>query len=672
MSDAPTTQEATDGAATLTPGAKLAQKWIGRIETAERDMGDYERRCKLIREHYTEERRRVGEQPTARRFAMLWSNEQTYLPALYARTPEPVVERRFKDEDQTALQVSECLQRALSWTLDECDFDHTMRQCVFDYTTYARGQAWVRYEPELIQVKPRVPVVVGPDGLPTRGDNGEPLEGEPQTDEMGQPFVEGEPTEQLAFERVPIDYVHRGDFIHPMARSWDEVSWVARRVYMGRQDLVTRFGKKGEAIPLTQQEMADDGKKSPDKKAAVYEIWDKRSRKVIFVCKNYTADVLAADEPYYRLDGFFPCPRPAYGTISTDSLVPVPDYVYYQDQAEEINELTAKIGILIRSLRLAGFYRGEDATALNQAFNPGNTDVLIPIAGWEEFKEGGGAAGAIEWVPIQHVVAALKSCFETRQMLIQDVYQITGISDIVRGASDPGETATAQQIKAQFGSIRIRDRQQEIQRFARDLMRLAGEIIAERFQPQTLQAMTGMQVTEEMLALMRGDLIRTFRIDIETDSTIALDEQTEKETRNEFLRAVGGFLQQALPVAQTIPSLVPMLGQMLLFAVRGYRAGRELEGVITKTVEQMTQQAEQAANQPPPPDPAVELENKKLELEAQGLQQEGQIKQAEMQQDGQRIQIEGMQAQTDRIKAVGDLQNKRAQLAQPKPAPRAA
>lgn len=641
-----------------TPGAKMAQKWIGRIDRAERDMADYEWRCKNIRKLYTDEMRMIEGQPRTRRFAILWSNEQTYLPALYARTPEPVVERRFKDEDQTALAVAECLQRSLSWTLDAGDFDHRMRQAVFDYVTYARGVAWVRYEPQFVKVP-----VPPQDGMAGEAD---------ESGEGGE--VSGEMEEQLEFERVAIDYVNHTDFVHPMARSWCEVSWVARRVYMTRRDLVLRFGKKGEAVPVTQQPAevtGQDGEtaRPPANKAAVYEIWDKTSRKVYFVCKNYTSDVLAVDEPYYQLDGFFPCPRPAYATLSTDSLVPIPDYVYYQDQAEEINELTAKIGVLSRSLRAVGFYSGEDATALNQAFRETNTDILIPLAGWDEFKEGGGAGGVIEWVPIDKVVAALKSCFETRQMLIQDVYQITGISDIVRGASDPNETATAQQIKAQFGSIRIRDRQAEVQRFARDLMRLAGEIIAERFQPETLQAMTGMQVSDEMLQLMRGNLMRTFRVDIETDSTIALDEQTEKEGAAEFITAVGGFLQQAIPAVQAAPQLLPMLVGMLMFLVRRYRAGRELESVIQKAMDDLQQAAQQAASQPPQPDPQQQLDQAKLQLEGQKMQQDGQIKAAELQQEGQRIQIEGEQAKTDRIKAVGEARARQIEAAKPNPPP---
>lgn len=669
MTEAPAAADTPQGEATPdTPGARLAQKWIARIDAAEKDLEQYVKRCDRIRRLYVEERRQAGlsMDPTNRRFALLWSNEQTLLPALYARTPQPVCERRFKDTDPVALGVAECLQRSLVVTLDTGDFDHTMRQCVYDYTTYARGVAWVRYEPKFATVTPRIPVQVAEGAPAIRADTMEPVETFEQ-DEAGA-FVAGDPEERLEYECVKIDYVHHSDFVHPVARSWDEVMWVARRVYMTKADMELRFGKKiAAAVPTSQQEMpGDQGQRKPSapQTAPIYEIWDKKARKVLFVCKAHTSNVLAEDEPYYELDGFFPCPRPAYGTLSTDSLIPVPDYVYYQDQAEEINELTAKIGVLGGSLRAVGFYRGEDATKLNQAFNPTNKDILVPVAGWSEFKEGGGAAAMIEWVPIDKVVQALKACFETRQLLVQDVYQITGISDIVRGASDPNETATAQQIKAQFGSIRIRDRQAEIQRFARDLMRLAGEVIAERFQPETLQAMTGMQVTPEMLALMRGDQMRTFRVDIETDSTIALDEQAEKEAATEFLTAVGGFLQQAVPVAQVAPELKPLLGKMLLFASRRYRTGRELDADIEAAVEQMSQPPQPAA-----PDPQVQLEQQAQQLEAQKVQQEGQLRSVELQQESQRIQIEAEQAKTDRMATMSEGRARLIEARKPNPPP---
>ena len=638
-----------------------AKTWLERLDAADKVMEKWRKRCQRIRRRYTEER---SDADSKRRFAVLWSNTQTTIPALYARTPNSAVERRFKDSDPIARTVSEILQRSIDYTLDADNFDADMRQAVLDYSLYARGCAWGRYQPEFTTVQHPVPLIMGMDqGEYLRADTMAPVTPDQMLPDMPG-MIMGEPQEELTFEKVCLDYVHWDDFMHEPSRNWTEVTWVARRCYMTKEQLKNRFGKIASEVPV-EKNPETPAHSDPDLaaqamatarsgKATVYEIWDKSTAKVYFVAKGFPKECLAVDEPYYDLPDFFPCPKPAYATLTTDTLIPYPDYVFYQDQAEEIDELTAKIGKLTDALRLVGFYPGEDSNALQQAFTPGGDNRLIPIAGWKEWTEGGGSGGRIDWVPIDKVLQALQGCFETRAQIIQDIYQITGISDIVRGASNPNETLGAQQLKAQFGSLRIRDRQQEIARFARDLMRITGAIIAQKFQPQTLHAMTGIEPTPEVMALMRNDAMRGFKIDIEADSTSQLDEQAEKEARTEFLTAVGGFLQQAMPIAQAAPQFTPLLMQMLLFGARGFRVGRELETTIEKVVSDMEQQAAQPPA-PPEPTPEEQLQQRELELKGAEMQQRGQLGAGKLQLEGQRLALDAQKMKVDAGLKVAQL-----------------
>ena len=349
----------------------------------------------------------------------------------------------------------------------------------------------------------------------------------------------------------------------------------------------------------------------------------------------------------------------------------MPDYVYYQDQAEEIDDLTRRIGGLTDALKLTGFYpagaEGDISTAIEKALSPGSSNQMIPVPSWAAFVQGGGVKQLIEWLPVDMVVQVLKGCIELRTQMIEDVYQITGISDILRGQGKASETATAQNLKAQWGGIRIRERQFELARFARDLTRIAAEIIAEHFQPDTIWRITGLPfptqeqkqqiqlqvqqqqqqqqgiqpvapaapqmppeiqkllsspTQEEIIQVLRDDQLRSYRIDIETDSTIEADEQAEKAARNEFLQVIAAFMQQALPVAQSTPQLISMLGEMLMFTVRGYRAGRQLEESIEQAIEELTQAAHQAAQAPPPPDPKMVEAQGRMEIERERLAME--------------------------------------------------
>ncbi len=138
------------------------------------------------------------------------------------------------------------------------------------------------------------------------------------------------------------------------------------------------------------------------------------------------------------------------------------------------------------------------------------------------------------------------------------------------------------------------------------------------------------------IALLKDPLQRQFRIDIETDSTVALDENTEKSARVEFVTAIGQFLEAATQIAMTPmgAELAPLLGEILLFSVRGFKVGTQLEGAIENVIEKLT---EKAKNPPPPqPDPAMV----KAQADAKAKQQDAQIAAAQAQQEGQARQQE--------------------------------
>ena len=94
-------------------------------------------------------------------------------------------------------------------------------------------------------------------------------------------------------------------------------------------------------------------------------------------------DIICDAEPPITPEEFFPCPRPAWSTVQRGTLTPVPDMVYYKDQLEEINELTARIGGR-KALRLKGFYSaGHDGLgeAVEQIMRrTDNEAILVPVS----------------------------------------------------------------------------------------------------------------------------------------------------------------------------------------------------------------------------------------------------------------------------------------------------
>ncbi|MBB4194935.1 hypothetical protein GGE45_004855 [Rhizobium aethiopicum] len=644
--------------------AKVGAHWQQELERAQRYFKSWHDRCVKIEKIYLDQQ---SDQTSAakRRFPMLWANTAVLQPAVYARVPQPVVERRFKDADPVARIASEIVERNLAYAGDEADLDSIMRAVRDDFLLCARGTVWLRYEADFEPLD----IDVAPSEPPA--ENG-PLGGL------------GAALETIADERVCVDYVHWSDFLHSPARRWKDVTWVARRVPMTGEEMEKRFGREAIASGAAEAAGARKGESQAERaenegKTHVWEIWCKSENYTVWIADGSPV-ALEVSEPPLELTHFWPCPRPAYGTMSTSSLIPVPDYVYYQQQCDEIDLLTRRINNLTDQLRLKVFYPSGDGAispAIEKAMRPENDMVMVPIPEWAAFTDKGGSK-AVVTLPIDEVQKVIVACMAARKQLIEDVYQITGISDIVRGDTQASETATAQRIKSQWGSIRIRDRQAELARFARDIIRLAGEIICDQFQPETLMLVSGIKLPsmaekqqvemqmqqmqmaaqqavmraqqtgqpmppspelpsqlqqmmaqptiDEVVQLLRNDSIRGFQIDIETDSTIEPDEDAEKQRRMEFVQMVGGFMQQAGAMAQQSPMLVPVMVETLLFAARGFRAGRQLESMLEQVGAQLSEAASAPKPEPQPqPSPAEMLRLKTAEVKAGAEQRKAEL-----------------------------------------------
>lgn len=462
-------------------GAATVKFWLDIIGRYERDFGPWETRVSKIWDIYIDDRKGSKR----RKMALLWANISLWQPAIYARLPEPNVSRRFSDADPVARVASIMLERCLITASDQNGLNDKLLKVRDDFLLGARGTAWARYEAEFEPI--------GMEELPA--DDPYRMASETGDDEALKGL---EAPERIAAEHVRYDYVHWRDFGHTQARYWDEVTAVWRRTYLMKSELEKRFGAELAGQCALDHSRDDRGQFMPEhaRKATVYEIWDKATRKVYFIAKG-CPEPLEVVDPYLKLEGFWPCPKPAYGTLGTDNLIPVPDYVYYQDQCEEIDDLTARIGKLTEALKLVGFYpKGDDTSGtaqIEKALRPGVENVMLAVPSYAAFAEKGGV-NQISWLPVEQVVKVLEGCIKLRRELKDNLHEVSGLSDVMRGATDADETASAQNLKSQWGQTRLKDRQKVIAEFVKELLRIGGEIMADRFQPETLLRMSNLKL----------------------------------------------------------------------------------------------------------------------------------------------------------------------------------
>ncbi len=579
----------------------LGQYWHDQLDQAEKlfKARFWERGEKIVR-RYRDERDAVDNR--RRKFNILWSNVQVLKPALYGRAAKPDVQRRHNDSDPVGRTAALMLERTLAYEVENyTDFDAAMTGAVEDRLLPGRGISWVRYEPNIVQVEAE-PEVEGEEA---------PAQ---EIAEQGEQITEDEeapPNERVQSARSPTDYVYWRDFLHNPARTWEEVWWVSRWVYMTKDEGKARFGEVFDAVPIAYDQTEGETSKKPrlvhnDKKAKVAEIWNKRTGKVCWIAQGYPHHLDEKPDPL-QLEGFFPCPRPLNATTTTDNVLPVPDYAEYQDQAEELDTLTQRIGMLTKACKAVGVFNAEHK-ALLRLFNEGVDNTMIPVDSWAAFAEKGGIKGEVAFLDLTTIIATLQQLYESREQAKQIIYEVMGIGDIIRGATNPNETLGAQQLKANFGSMRLRTSQGDVARFASDLFKLKAQIICKFYPPELIIEMSGIaqtpdgkdpQVVQAAMALLKNSTSRDWRISVEADSLAQLDEQQDKAERMEFVTMLGGALKEAGPIVAGAPEIAPMIFEAIKFAARGFKVGKTFESIIEQMQQAFTQRTQQGAGANP-------------------------------------------------------------------------
>lgn len=635
-------------------------KWVTELKLAQKEkhykrwQAQSKRAKKRFADENADDESAESNLSRKKRYNILWSNIQTLGPAIYSRVPKPQVDRRKRNRDQVAMTAAESLERTLEYSVDSYDFDHVLVNCRDDYLLTAFAQVWVRSQTEY--GPPEVDVTTGAEFRP------------------------------VIYEEVVADYVHHNDFLCNPARTWDEVRWVARRVYLSKPELEKAFGvEKAKECKLDHvpDNIENDKELKTEqeefRKAIVWEIWDKPTKKVVHISRGCAKFLKKVDDPLH-LKKFFPCPRPLTGVKTSESIWPIPDFVQYADQAAELDEVTQRIALLVSALAVKGVYDGSKEE-IKRLLEECDENELIAVTDWASLAQSGGIKGVVDFMPLGEIVQTINGLRQEKAEIIQEIYELTGISDIVRGNSSPSETATAQQIKGKFATLRLSDRQGAMQRFARDIIAIKGEIIAEHFHPETFAEVLGVDLQDPAmsqsfmpaLALLKDEKLRSFRVTIETDSTISVNEEIEKQAGQEFLAAAGPFVQQASQTIAVDPIWGPVMGGMLMFIVRKYKAGRALENTIQSAVDQATQaaidaqaaQAEQA-QQPPPPDPKMIEANAKMELAQQkfALEQQKAAEKSSLEQQKFNLeaQLKAMEQQLKDLQARHEIAIERERL----------
>jgi hypothetical protein len=582
--------------------ANAGSVWDKRLTKSEKFLEKSREHGKNVYRRYKDDR--SDELTGLKRVNIFYANVNTIKESLFNSLPKPDVSRLHKGdyEDDVARVAALMLQRALAYEV-HCakSFEEAIKYAIQDRLVPGTGQVWIRFE---------------------------------------QP------------EAIFIDVLYWEDFLYGPARSWDLVPWVARKHDFTKQEFVERYGEEAfSKAEMAKNESSITAKEITDNKYCVYEIWDKKSRKVVHVVKGAENPIQESEDPY-GLPDFFPCPKPLIANVTTSEFLAVTDYHLAQDQYNELDVLYARMSLIAKAVKVAGVYDAA-ATEIGRMLE-GQENKLIPVDNWAMYAERGGAKGMIDWYPIEQIVTVFQALSSQYEMVKATLYEVTGMSDIMRGASNQYETAAAQQIKAQFASVRMNGYQRDVSHFVRDIMVIMSQLMCALYSDQKFMQIIGtfteadQQLLPQAAQVLRDGILRKYKVDVEADSLTQSDWALEKGQRMELTGYISQFLTAAVPAVENTPELAPLLFAMLKFSVAGFKGAAEIEGMIDQQLAMLTAKAQN----PEPPQPSPE--EQKAQGEMQKMQMEMQFKQQESQ---QRLQIEQMQAQADMAVQQKQLEN---------------
>ena len=593
--------------------------WKQQIETAKSNLKNYFKQAEDCEKAYHN---------TDLNYNIFYSNVEILTSHLCLANPKPDIQRRFlkrleknKLRSNTYADVAKVLNGAVEFVSDVSCLDERITNAVKKSVIDGRGIAWIDYEPEI------------------------------SVDENGVEYVSS--------RNIRIESLNPWEFLYSSAEKEEDIWWVARRHLLSREDIKRRFGynPKDQELQFKQED------ETQLKRGEVWEIWDKNSKKRAFLLvSSYKDKFLEVVDDPYKLEGFFPCDSLDFVDKGT---VPVPEYMIYKKQADLLEVVCKKAAEIEDVVKLVTLIGSQDKGIAQRITAAQNGDVLsIPTDNMV-----GAAESMIATTPVDKAIILLEHLQIEKEKLKQNIYDITGISDIMRGATEAQETATAQKIKGLFGSLRFQARQKKVQNFRKNIYKIIAELIAEHYDEETLSEMTctylptaetkqtlilkqqqGEELTPDeiniletptwgdLMYILRNDKLRNYTVDIETVATAFDDMEQQNAAIKDLTNLYLSMVQYADSLSPaTLKGFIPLIKMNLSSIKISSAVGNQLE----EAIESAYKEAEEEAQQPQQPNPEllkiqsdIDYKQGELKIKEQEIaikQQEADRKDAELQ-----------------------------------------
>jgi hypothetical protein len=464
------------------------RNWLEKIAYARNYEAEYRRQSQEAFRRYsgskvvTAEERRMGVWDRTRqegtRRNVFYSNVDALRSLIMPDMPTIKIQKRAAKEESGELAQRKfytILGQVAEQTIDyfvknfaQEDFDDFK----LDWLISGRGVLWVNYCSAGLKKKPSEDILL-PTETKVTGDD---------------------PDQQLRIERV-----HWSDFVIDPKAKWQDVKWVGRRMFLNyvefkhnfpQVDLkkVTFHNYKDVFFTDFAEEDVFSDYQTQDSFISIWEIWDRNSGYTLFLSDQYEGKLLKRIR--IRMKSFFlPTPPPLLTIRNGISMVPISEYWLYKSELDELSAQAERSDMLIRSMTVKGY--AEDmyeplVRELNKYSDNfiSSVKVALPPDG----------SDPIHFIDNRPKEAVLKGLADHGATVKDTIYEITGITEAMRAMAADRETAASILKKNEYGTARLRKRQNELNNYLVSVFKIMFLMVKEWFDIPTLQAITSMNL----------------------------------------------------------------------------------------------------------------------------------------------------------------------------------
>lgn len=602
------------------------------------------------------------------KFPLWWSCWQIRRPITFARLPIPTLKDTQSDDDpygDTACIVGERLSRAILKTfepfpeIEACNDDLLVTNFAWARWCY-RNELAIEEEKIRLQVIPPEPQI-GLDGQPMPPGppiiinpiTGQPVTEEPLSDENGPYLLTGEEI-QVDNEEVYMEAgLYRNLYVEKDVTKWAQVNIIAFEYEYSYQEFKKKFGQKA----LDSLTDIDTQEYQNGKPIIVFEYHNKYINETRWFAeqsndffqpveiRDVDIEGLKAVEankmPYdysdlYGLKGFFPCTAPLVINNMTRSFWPTPEYFQVCDLIDDIHQIVQRLMLLTKAIRCRFLYDSSVTELGPLAQETGEAGGLgVPNLTNALIQGKGSLATLVQYFPVAEMIEGLKNMYDAFDQRLNMFYNVTGISDLIRGQTDPSSDKTygERQMEGKYAMNRFEPFINKLQEWIKNNYELGMEMALKLFSPKTLDEYICPQTLEPQhqkrylaaLELLKSNKRSRFRVDFETDATSAINEQWTRQQAIQTGDIASKLMESIANIAKESPGIAAAE-----LKVAQHILGTLTDGKLFKDdIQQALQEVIDEAKQPKPPEPNYDLE--KLKLEGAKLSTESTFQQLELQ-----------------------------------------